>query len=511
MAHRSTPAEATGVANPPDARVENRMTAALPKIRGDAYIGGKWRPAADGATFTVLNPALDEPVAEVAAASKRDIDAAVHAARHQLREGEWSRISGRDRGKILRELACLVDRDREVLAKIEAIDVGRPIREPRELDIPMAVSTYEYFAGWADKIEGRTIPTPGYFGQPTLSYTVREPIGVVAAITPWNAPTMITSWKLAPALAAGCAVVLKPSEDAPLASLYTAQLLEEAGLPPGVVNIVPGLGGVAGAELAAHAGVNKISFTGSPEAGRQVQRAAAEHFTPVSLELGGKSPQIIFPDADIDAAISGTAQGLFFNQGEVCAAGTRILVHESVIAEVTDGLTDIARKIRLGDPMAARTTMGALINRKQYERVLTYIDSGLHEGATVTTGGGPADGPGFFVQPTVFTAAAPEMKISQDEIFGPVGVIMPFANEEEAIRLANDSRYGLAATIWTRNLNLAHRVAASINAGVIWINGWSAIDPSLPWSGRKTSGIGSELGWSSMTSFTEEKVITLVM
>lgn len=494
-------------------------TSTAAQIRPDAsmtfytqlFVDGKWVSASDGGTFDVINPAKEELLAKVAAAKPEDVDAAVRAARAQFDGGEWSRMNGVERGRLLNRLADLMERDKDHLARLETLNLGRPLMEPTILDMPMAIGTVRYYAGWADKIEGRTIPTPGYFGQPTHSYTVREPVGVVGAITPWNTPAMIACWKFAPALAAGCTMVLKPSEEAPLTTLYLAKLIDEAGFPPGVFNVVPGLGEVAGAALARHPGVDKISFTGSPEVGREIQRVAADGFKRVALELGGKSPQIILADANIEAAVNGTCLGLFFNQGQVCAAGTRILVHRSKYDQVLDALTNAANGIKLGDPFDPQTNMGSLVSKRHLDRVMGYVNTGVQEGAKVMAGGKRLDQPGYFVRPTIFAEANNDMRISQEEIFGPVGAVMAFDEVDEAIRLANNTRYGLAATIWTRDVSKAHILAGKIRAGAVSVNGWAPIDPRLPWGGFKTSGIGRELGWNGIEANTEEKVITIVL
>ena len=475
------------------------------------YINGKWVSAADGGTFDVINPAKEQLLAKVAAAKPADVDAAVRAARAQFDGGEWSKMNGVERGKLLYRLAELIERDKDQIAMLETLNLGRPLMEPTILDLPMAIGTVRYYAGWADKIEGRTIPTPGYFGMPTHSYTVREPLGVVGAITPWNTPAMIACWKFAPALAAGCTMVLKPSEEAPLTTLYLAHLIEEAGFPAGVFNVVPGIGEVAGAALTRHPGVDKISFTGSPEVGREIMRAAADGFKRIALELGGKSPQIVLADANIDAAVGGAALGLFFNQGQVCAAGTRIFVHRSKYDQVLDGLTQAANAIKLGDPLDPQTNMGSLVSKAQLERVAGYVKAGVQEGAKVVAGGERVDRPGFFFRPTIFSQASNDMRIAQEEIFGPVGAVMAFDEVDDAIDMANGTRYGLAATLWTRDLSLAHVLASKIRAGAVSVNGWATIDPRLPWGGQKTSGIGRELGWSGIEAVTEEKVVTLVL
>lgn len=486
-------------------------TARLPEgTPTELLIDGQWRPATGGATLPDLNPVTEENLADIAAASVDDVDAAVRSARSQL-DGDWGALPGAARGSILNRIADLIERDADKLAILEALDIGKPVGQPQMLDIPNAAATFRHFAGWADKISGATIPTAGYMGRPTHSYTVREPVGVIGAIVPWNTPLMIAAWKLAPALAAGNAVVVKPAEDAPLSILHLGRLLAEAGLPSGTVNIIPGAGAVAGNALVEHPGVDKISFTGSPEVGRLIQKRAADSFKRLTLELGGKSPQIILPDADVDAAIQGTAMGLFFNQGEVCAAGTRIFVHRSLYADVVDALSAAASAQVLGDPFDPDTTLGALVNARQRDSVLSYIERGRSEGARVTAGGGRSDGPGYFVQPTIFADATNDMTIAREEIFGPVGTVIAYDEVDDAVRQANDTKYGLAATIWTKDVSQAHTLARRIRAGAVWINGWAAIDPALPWGGMKTSGIGRELGWSGILANTEEKVVTVVL
>jgi len=489
----------------------SQTTTALPAgSPTELLINGQWRPSASGATFTDLNPATEQPLAEIAAATVDDVDAAVRAARAQL-NGEWGSTAGVQRGRILARVADLIERDGDTLAQLEALDIGKPVGQPAMLDIPNAASTFRHFAGWADKINGATIPTAGYFGRPTHSYTVREPVGVIGAIVPWNTPLMIAAWKLGPALAAGNTVVVKPPEDAPLSILYLGKLLDEAGLPPGTVNIVPGYGDVAGNALVEHPDVDKISFTGSPAVGRLIQERAARTFKRITLELGGKSPQIILADANLKAAINGTAMGLFFNQGEVCAAGTRVLVHRSLYGQVVDTLAAAADAQVLGDPFDPATTIGALVNAKQRETVLGYIAKGRNEGARVAAGGSAPDRAGYFVRPTIFADANNDMTIAREEIFGPVGTVIAFDSPEEAVQLANATKYGLAASIWTQDVTRAHTLASQVRAGAVWVNGWAAIDPALPWGGMKTSGIGRELGWSGILSNTEEKVITIVL
>ena len=477
----------------------------------EMYIGGKWTTSTSGETLEIINPATETVLSSICAGSPQDVDKAVTAARAQFDGGEWSKMSGAQRSRLLYQLADRLERDKEYLAKLESATVGKPLFEPTMLDIPNAIDTVRYFAGWADKIEGRTIPTGGAFGRPTLNYTIREPVGVIGAITPWNAPTMIAAWKLAPALAAGCTVVMKPSEEAPLTTLHIAKLMEEVGFPAGVFNVVTGLGEVAGAALARHPGIDKISFTGSPEIGREIQKAAADGFKRVTLELGGKTPQIVLADAETSAAVAGVAMGLFANSGQICAAGTRVFVHRSKYQQVLEGLGAAAGAVRQGDPFNPDTNMGALVSKKQLDRVAGYVKLGVQEGAKVVAGGERRSGKGYFFKPTILANVTNDMRVAQEEIFGPVGAVMAFDDTEEAIRLANATRYGLSACVWTRDITTAHSIAGRVRAGTVWINGWGAIDPRLPWGGFKTSGIGRELGARGLDACTEEKVVTVLM
>jgi phenylacetaldehyde dehydrogenase len=482
-----------------------------PSVPTQMLVAGGWRDASDGAVLEVINPATEELLASVPSATEADVDAAVRAARSQFDDGPWSRMAGGERRAILRRLAALLEENRDLLAEVESINNGKVAFEPAVLDVPNAIETIDYFAGWADKIEGRTIPTAGYFGRPTLHYTVREAVGVIGAIIPWNTPLMIACWKIAPALAAGCTVVMKVAEEAPLSTLLLAKLAQEAGLPDGVLNVLTGVGEVAGAALVRHPMVDKVSFTGSPEVGRTILREAAGSFKKVALELGGKSPQIVLRDADVEAALRGCTMGVFFNQGQVCAAGTRIFVERPLFEEFSEALSGLARGIKVGDPANADTTMGAMISRAQRDRVADYVAIGREEGARVIAGGSVIDGPGFFHQPTIFTGVTNEMRIAREEIFGPVAAIIPIDGEDDAVRQANDSVYGLAATVWTRDIAAGHRVAGRIRAGSVSVNGWATIGASLPWGGVKQSGLGRELGWNGIEACTEEKLVSVVL
>ncbi|MDD1507490.1 aldehyde dehydrogenase family protein [Pseudomonas sp. CNPSo 3701] len=475
------------------------------------FIAGAAADSSDGRRFDLIDPVTEKIYGSSARGTTEDVNRAVEAARSQLEGGAWSQLTGSERARLLNKLADLVERDSEQLADMDANAIGRSPMEPRRMDLPNAIVNLRAAAGWANQLEGRTIPSGGYFGTKTLSYTVREPIGVVGAIVPWNSPLMITVWKLAALLAAGCTVVVKPSEETPQSALHLAALAKEAGFPDGVINIVTGFGAEVGRALCEHPVIAKISFTGSPEAGREIQRTAGVLFKRVALELGGKSPQIVFDDASFEDALFGCSLGLFANQGQVCAAGSRILVQRGVAERFAAALAQAASSVKVGDPRQPDTQMGPVAKKAQFDRVNRYIQLGIDQGATLLAGGVSNPDQGFFVRPTIFANASNDMAIARDEIFGPVGTVITFDTEEEAIALANDSSYGLAATVWTTNLARAHRVAAALKTGAVGVNCWSPLDANLPWGGVKTSGIGREGGFGGAVAYTEEKVVTVLL
>ena len=472
-------------------------------VRGPTkfLINGEWVEPASGKYYDDVNPSTGATLAKVAEGGAEDIDRAVKAARAAF-EGPWAKIHPGDRGRMLYKLAQLVRDNAEELAEIDALDAGKPITNSLRADIPAAIDCFEYYAGWSDKLHGETVPVRA----PAFTYLVRQPLGVVGQIIPWNFPVMMAAWKLAPALACGNTTVLKPAEQSPLSALKLGELCLEAGLPPGVVNIVTGFG-EAGAALVEHEDVDKIAFTGSPEVGRIIMRAAAATLKKVSLELGGKSPNLILADADLEAAIRGASGGIFFNQGEVCSAGSRILVDRSIYDAFLDGLTKRADSIKVGDPLDPKTYMGPVVNDEQFERVMGYIDVGKDEGAKLVSGGERIGDSGYFVQPTIFADVNNRMRIAQEEIFGPVASVIPIKDVDEAVRIANDTSYGLAAAVWTRDVAQAHDVASRLKAGTVWVNTYGATDTRSPWGGFKDSGFGRELGRQALDLYTEYKSV----
>jgi phenylacetaldehyde dehydrogenase len=474
-------------------------------------IDGELVPAVSGKTFAVYNSATGAVIANVPEADKKDVDIAVAAARRAFDERRWAKVSPSERGRMLWKLADLIERDLEELAELESIDNGKPYAVARVADLPLAVDMFRYMGGWATKITGTTIPLsrPGEY----LSYTVKEPVGVVGQIIPWNFPLLMAAWKIAPALAAGCTVVLKAAEQTPMTALRLGSLIQEAGFPPGVVNILTGFGETAGVALAAHPDVDKIAFTGSTEVGKLIVQAAAGNLKKVSLELGGKSPAIILPDADLDLAIAGAANAIFFNHGQCCCAGSRLYVHKSVYDRVVAGVADIAGKIKVGAGLDPSTEMGPLVSDEQFARVTGYIEDGRQSGAKIAVGGDRVGNLGYFVAPTVFENTRPDMKIITEEIFGPVVCAQPFEDDDldRIAKQANDTIYGLAASVWTRNGSTAHKLASRIRSGTVWINCHNVFDASLPFGGYKQSGWGREMGEEVFHNYTEIKAITAAL
>lgn len=468
------------------------------------FIDGKWCQSASGKSFETVDPSTNEVICRVAEGDAADVELAVAAARRAFDSGPWSRMSASERGRLIYKLADLIESHQEELAALESLDNGKPYRDSMAADLPLTIKCYRYYAGWADKIVGKTIPVDGDF----TCFTRHEPVGVVGQIIPWNFPLLMQAWKWGPALASGCTLVLKPAEQTPLTALRVAQLAQEAGFPNGVINVVPGFGPTAGAALTRHMDVDKVAFTGETSTGQLIMEAAAKsNLKRVSLELGGKSPNIVFADADIDAAVEGAYFGLFFNQGQCCCAGSRLFVEQSIHDEFVAKLVQRAKSQKVGDPFDPETTQGPQITREQQERVLSFIDSGKKEGATIHCGGGKPKLPGYFVEPTVFSGVTDGMKIAREEIFGPVMNILPFGNIEEVVERSNRTQFGLAAAVWTRDIKKAHRMARSLRAGTVWINCYDVFDAAAPFGGYKMSGVGRELGEYALQLYTEVKTV----
>ncbi|MBZ4487319.1 aldehyde dehydrogenase family protein [Microbacterium sp. cx-55] len=479
---------------------------------GRLLIGGRWIAAASGADFATLDPATGEELARIARGDATDADRAVAAASEAL--PAWSAMRPADRSRLLWRIADVMEEHLDALAELETLDQGKSLRTSRFGEIPAAINQFRYYAGWPTKILGETIPTSlsrTPEGKEVFAYTRREPVGVVAAIVPWNSPMIMTAMKLAPALAAGCTIVLKPAENTSLTALYLGRLLQEAGVPAGVVNILTGFGAEAGQALVEHRGVAKIAFTGSTAVGKRLVQSASSRLARLTLELGGKSPSIIMPDADLPAAIEGVSRGIFDNGGQVCVASARIYAHRDVYDEVVGGMADAGRRLRLGHGLGAATDLGPLVSAAQAERVAAFVDEGVAEGVTVVTGGERDGAAGTFFTPTVLTDVTADMRLMREEIFGPVAVVTPFDDLDEVVGWANDSDYGLAASVWTEGLSNGHRIAARLQAGTVWVNCHSFLGPELPKGGHKESGWGYENGPQGLENYLETKSVVMVL
>ena len=492
--------------------IAERIARQRAKAPQGMLVGDRFVAAASGRTFPTFNPATGQEICQVAHGEAEDVDRAVSVARRAFEDPAWQNMNAVQRSALLYRLADLIERDAEELAVLECLDNGKPAAFTRAVEIEGSIRTFRYFAGWPTKFGGETLPVSPRSGAQVLNYTLREPVGVAALIVPWNYPMSMAAWKIAPAVAAGCAVILKPAEQTPLTALRLGELALEAGFPPGIINIVTGFGD-AGAALVAHRGVDKVAFTGSTDVGKAIVRASAGNLKKVSLELGGKSPQIVLPDADIRAAAASIASGIFFNQGQTCTAGSRLYAHASIQEELLSAIADEAAKLKIGNGLDADVTFGPLVSEEQLDRVTSYIDIGREEGAKVLIGGGRPAGldssldKGFFFAPTILTNAGPAMRVVREEIFGPVLSALSWTDPDDLVRQANDSEYGLSAGIWTNDIKSAHRLARAVRAGTVWINCFNMVDNSTPFGGYKQSGWGREHGRQSMELYSETKSV----
>jgi aldehyde dehydrogenase (NAD+) len=481
---------------------ENKVRISATKI----LINNRWVPSVSGKTFATINPSTGEEICQIAEADSADVEIAVKAARKAFEHGAWRKMPASERGRLLNRLADLIEQNADELARLESVDNGKPFSIAKAVDVAATVGCFRYFAGWSDKIHGKTIPVDGDY----FCYTRHEPVGVVGQIIPWNFPMLMLAWKLAPALATGNTVIMKPAEQTPLSALRIGELIVEAGFPEGVVNMLPGYGPTAGAAIANHMDVDKVAFTGSTEVGHLIMRAAADsNLKRVTLELGGKSPNIVFADTDLDEAVEGAHFGLFFNHGQCCCAGSRVFVEEKIYDQFVEKSGVRAKNRTVGDPFDPKTEQGPQVDDAQFEKVLSYIDSGRSEGAKLVCGGERVGDKGYFIQPTVFADVQDDMKIAKEEIFGPVMSIIPFKNVDEVVARANRTEYGLAAAVWTRDIKKAHSIADSVRAGTVWVNCYNVLDPRSPFGGFKQSGIGRELGEYGLQQYTEVKSVII--
>ncbi|QDV70618.1 Aldehyde dehydrogenase PuuC [Rosistilla carotiformis] len=473
----------------------------------ECFIDGQWVPAESGKTFATVNPATEEVIAKVAEGDAADIDKAALAARRAFESGDWPKMDARDRGKLMMRLADLIEEEIDSLAALESLDNGKPISESRHADLPLVIDCLRYYAGFADKIHGQTIPIRGNY----LCYTRREPVGVAGQIIPWNFPMLMTAWKWGPALAAGCTIVMKPAEQTPLTCLRMAQLAAEAGFPKGVINVVPGFGPTAGSAVTKNPNIDKVAFTGEHRTAQIIMREAAESLKRLTFELGGKSPNVVFADADMDAAVRGAYVGLYLNQGQCCCAGSRLFVEERAHDEFLEKLTALTTNRRVGNPLDPQTEQGPQVDQAQFDKIMGFIDKGQDEGARCISGGKRVGNKGYFIEPTVFDGVTDDMTIAQHEIFGPVLSVLKFKDYEEMIQRANNTYFGLAAAVWTSDIKKAHDYAARVRAGTIWVNCYDVFDAAAPFGGFKMSGHGRELGEEGLRAYLENKTVTIAL
>lgn len=473
----------------------------------ECFIDGKWRPSISGKTFATVNPATEEEICQVAEGDAADVDAAAKAARHAFDEGPWRTMDARDRGRLMYKLADRMESELEDLARLETLDNGKPFGESSTADLPLAIDCLRYYAGYADKIHGKTIPIRGNH----LCYTKSEPVGVAGQIIPWNFPILMAAWKWGPALAAGCTIVMKPAEQTPLTCLRMAKMAQEVGIPDGVINVVPGFGPTAGAACVKHPLIDKIAFTGEHRTAQVITRDSADTLKRLTFELGGKSPNVVFADADLDAAAQGAYIGLFLNQGQCCCAGSRLFVESSVHDEFLEKLQALTEKRKVGDPFAPDTQQGPQVDKAQFDKIMSYVDKGREEGATCVTGGQRVGDKGFFIEPTIFDNVKDDMAIAKEEIFGPVLSVLTFDDKEDMIKRANNTMFGLAAAVWTRDISNAHDYASRVRAGTVWVNCYDVFDAAAPFGGFKMSGHGRELGEEGLRAYTENKTVTIAL